>query len=422
MLDIKFIRQNATAVKEGCKKKQVEIDIDLLLKLDEKRRKYLKEIETFRAKENQLSNLIKKEKENQKRTELIQEAQKIKKKTKEEELYLKGVSEEFEKLMLRIPNLPFDDVPVGKDERENKVLREVGSLPKFDFKFKDYLQIAENLDLIDVKRAGKTSGTRFGFLKREAALLEFALVNFAFDNLKKEGFIPVIPPVMIKPEMMKGMGYVERGEEEIYFIEKDNLYLVGTSEQIIGPMHADETFDQIELPKRYVGFSSCFRREAGSYGKDTKGILRVHQFDKVEMFSFSQPEESKKEHQFLLSLEEKLMQALKLPYRVIQICTGDLGDPAASKYDIEAWIPSEGRYRETHSTSNCTDFQARRLNIRYRDKTGELNFLHTLNGTAFAIGRTLIAIIENYQQKDGSILIPTVLQPYLNNLKKIERK
>ena len=422
MLDIKFIRQNATAVKEGCKKKQVEIDIDLLLKLDEKRRKYLKEIETFRAKENQLSNLIKKEKENQNRTELIQEAQKIKKKTKEEELYLKGVSEEFEKLMLRIPNLPFDDVPVGKDERENKVLREVGSLPKFDFKFKDYLQIAENLDLIDVKRAGKTSGTRFGFLKREAALLEFALVNFAFDNLKKEGFIPVIPPVMIKPEMMKGMGYVERGEEEIYFIEKDNLYLVGTSEQIIGPMHADETFDQIELPKRYVGFSSCFRREAGSYGKDTKGILRVHQFDKVEMFSFSQPEESKKEHQFLLSLEEKLMQALKLPYRVIQICTGDLGDPAASKYDIEAWIPSEGRYRETHSTSNCTDFQARRLNIRYRDKTGELNFLHTLNGTAFAIGRTLIAIIENYQQKDGSILIPTVLQPYLNNLKKIERK
>jgi len=422
MLDIKFIRQNATAVKEGCKKKQVEIDIDLLLKLDEKRRKYLKEIETFRAKENQLSNLIKKEKENQNRTELIQEAQKIKKKTKEEELYLKGVSEEFEKLMLRIPNLPFDDVPVGKDERENKVLREVGSLPKFDFKFKDYLQIAENLDLIDVKRAGKTSGTRFGFLKREAALLEFALVNFAFDNLKKEGFIPVIPPVMIKPEMMKGMGYVERGEEEIYFIEKDNLYLVGTSEQIIGPMHADETFDQIELPKRYMGFSSCFRREAGSYGKDTKGILRVHQFDKVEMFSFSQPEESKKEHQFLLSLEEKLMQALKLPYRVIQICTGDLGDPAASKYDIEAWIPSEGRYRETHSTSNCTDFQSRRLNIRFRDKKGELNFLHTLNGTAFAIGRTLIAIIENYQQKDGSILIPTVLQPYLNNLKKIERK
>jgi len=222
--------------------------------------------------------------------------------------------------------------------------------------------------------------------------------------------------------MMRGMGYVERGGEEIYFVEKDNLYLIGTAEQIIGPMHADETLEEKELPKRYAGFSSCFRREAGSYGKDTKGILRVHQFDKVEMFIFCQPEESKKEHQLLLSIEEKLMQALKLPYRVIQICTGDLGDPAAAKYDIEAWMPSENRYRETHSTSNCTDFQARRLNIRYRDKSGKLNFVHTINGTAFAIGRILIAIIENYQQRDGSILIPPVLQPYLNGLKKIERK
>ena len=413
MLDIKFIRQNPIKVKEGCQKKQVDVDIDLLLKLDEKRRKYLKEVEDLRAKENQLSNLIEKEKDNEKRTELIGEAQQIKKKIKEEELYLKGVSEEFEKLMLKIPNPPFDDVPSGKDEKDNVVLREVGKVPKFDFKFKDYLTISENLDLIDIKRAGKTSGTRFGFLKREAVLLEFALIDFTLDNLRKEGFIPVIPPVMIKPEMMKGMGYVERGGEEIYFVEKDNLYLVGTSEQIIGPMHADETLEEKELPKRYAGFSSCFRREAGSYGKDTKGILRVHQFDKIEMFIFCQPEESKKEHQLLLSIEEKLMQSLKIPYHVVQICTGDLGDPAAAKYDIEAWIPSENRYRETHSTSNCTDFQARRLNIRYRAKDGKINFVHTLNGTAFAIGRTLIAIIENYQQKDGSIKIPEVLQPYL---------
>ena len=413
MLDIKFIRQNPIKVKEGCQKKQVEVDIDLLLKLDEKRRKYLKEVEDLRAKENQFSNLIEKEKKPEKKKELIGKAQEIKKKIKEEELYLKGVSEEFEKLMLKIPNPPLEDVPFGKDEKDNVVLREVGKIPKFDFKFKDYLTISENFDLIDVKRAGKTSGTRFGFLKREAAFLEFALINFAFDNLRKEGFIPVIPPVMIKPEMMKGMGYVERGGEEIYFIEKDNLYLVGTSEQIIGPMHADETLEEKELPKRYAGFSSCFRREAGSYGKDTKGILRVHQFDKVEMFSFCQPEESKKEHQLLLSIEEKLMQSLKIPYRVVQICTGDLGDPAAAKYDIEAWIPSENRYRETHSTSNCTDFQARRLNIRYRAKDGKINFVHTLNGTAFAIGRTLIAIIENYQQKDGSIKIPEVLHPYL---------
>jgi len=413
MLDIKFIRQNPIKVKEGCQKKQVEVEIDLLLKLDEKRRKYLQEVEDLRAKENQLSNLIEKEKKPERKKELIGKAQVIKKKIKEEELDLKGVSEEFDKLMLKIPNPPFEDVPFGKDEKDNLVLREVGKIPEFDFKFKDYLTIAENLDLIDVKRAGKTSGTRFGFLKREVAFLEFALINFALDNLIKEGFIPVIPPVMLKPEMMKGMGYLERGGEEIYFVEKDNLYLVGTSEQIIGPMHADETLEEKELPKRYAGFSSCFRREAGSYGKDTKGILRVHQFDKIEMFIFCQPEESKKEHQLLLSIEEKLMQSLEIPYHVVQICTGDLGDPAAAKYDIEAWIPSENRYRETHSTSNCTDFQARRLNIRYRAKDGKINFVHTLNGTAFAIGRTLIAIIENYQQKDGSIKIPEVLQPYL---------
>jgi seryl-tRNA synthetase len=413
MLDIKFIRQNPIKVKEGCQKKQVEVDIDLLLKLDEKKRNYQIEIEKQRAKLNQISDLVNKEKKEIKKKELIKEGQEIKKKIKEEELYLKGVSEEFDKLMLKIPNPPFEDVPFGKDEKDNLVLREVGKIPKFDFKFKDYLTISENFDLIDVKRAGKTSGTRFGFLKREAVLLEFALIDFTLDNLRKEGFIPVIPPVMIKPEMMKGMGYVERGGEEIYFVEKDNLYLVGTSEQIIGPMHADETLEEKELPKRYAGFSSCFRREAGSYGKDTKGILRVHQFDKIEMFIFCQPEESKKEHQLLLSIEEKLMQSLKIPYHVVQICTGDLGDPAAAKYDIEAWIPSENRYRETHSTSNCTDFQARRLNIRYRAKDGKINFVHTLNGTAFAIGRTLIAIIENYQQKDGSIEIPEVLQPYL---------
>jgi seryl-tRNA synthetase len=316
-------------------------------------------------------------------------------------------------LLYQVPNLPFDDVPVGKDETENVVLREWGKKPEFNFKFKDYLILAENLDLIDVKRAAKTSGTRFGFLKREAAILEFALINFVFDMLVPEGFIPVVPPVMIKPEPFRGMGYLERGAEEVYFIPKDNLYLIGTAEQIIGPMHMDEIFKEEDLPKRYIGFSSCFRREAGSYGKDTRGIFRVHQFDKVEMFSFCKPEDSIREHHFFLSLEEKLMQSLKIPYRVVQMCTGDLGDPAAAKYDIEAWIPSQGRYRETHSTSNCTDFQARRLNIKYRDKkTRKLKFVHTINGTAFAIGRTIIAIFENYQQKDGTILIPEVLQKY----------
>ena len=429
MLDIKFIRQNPDKVKEGCQKKQVKVDINLLLEVDKKRRELLQALEDMRAQKNKASKKISETKGGKEKQKIILQMRELDKNSDRLTENSKKLDEEFKKLMLQIPNLPFDDVPVGRDERDNVVLREVGEKLKFDlpagrqgFQPKDYLEIAENLDLIDVKRAAKTSGTRFGFLKREAALMEFAIINFVFENLLGEDFIPIVPPVMIKPEMMRGMGYVERGGEEIYFVEKDNLYLIGTAEQIIGPMHADETLEEKELPKRYAGFSSCFRREAGSYGKDTKGILRVHQFDKVEMFIFCQPEESKKEHQLLLLIEEKLMQALKLPYRVIQICTGDLGDPAAAKYDIEAWLPSENRYRETHSTSNCTDFQARRLNIRYRDKSGKLNFVHTINGTAFAIGRILIAIIENYQQRDGSILIPPVLQPYLNGLKKIERK
>ncbi len=400
MLDIKFIRQNPEKIKEGCRKKQVNVDIDRLLEIDKKRRTYLQEVEALRAAQNKLGK------------NEIEKAKEIKSKIKEIEPELKRIEKEFNELMLQIPNLPFDEVPEGKDEEENVVLREVGEKPQFDFPFKDYLEISQKLDLIDVKRAAKVSGSRFGFLKNEAVLLEFALINFVFEELKKERFIPVIPPVMIKPEMMEGMGYVERGRDEIYFIEKDNLYLVGTSEQVIGPMHSGEIFERKDLPKRYVAFSSCFRREAGSYGKDTRGILRVHQFDKIEMFIFCEPSDSKKEHEFLLSLEEKFMQALDIPYRVIQICTGDLGDPAAAKYDIEAWIPSENRYRETHSTSNCTDFQARRLNIKYRDEEGKLAFVHTLNGTGLAIGRTLIAIIENYQQKDGSVKVPEVLQKY----------
>lgn len=412
MLDIKFIRQNPEKVKEGCEKKGVKIDVDRLLNLDREKREIQKEIEKIRAQKNKASKEIVKLK-NKEREKIIKEMKKLDELEESLKEKFKKIDSQFKQIFFHIPNLPLENVPVGRDERDNVVLREVGKRPKFDFKSKDYLTLAEKLDIIDVKRAAKTSGTRFGFLKGEAALLEFALINFAFETLVKEGFIPVIPPVMIQKNPFWGMGYLDRGEEEVYFIPKDNLYLIGTSEQIIGPMHMDEIFEERELPKRYVGFSSCFRREAGSYGKDTKGIFRVHQFDKIEMFSFCKPEESAKEHKFFLSLEEKLMQSLKIPYRVIQICTGDLGDPVAAKFDIEAWIPSQNRYRETHSTSNCTDFQARRLNIRYRDKKGKLHFVHTLNGTAFAIGRTLIAIIENYQQKDGSIKIPDVLQKYL---------
>jgi len=413
MLDIKFIRENPDKVKEACKNKQVKVDIDRLLEVDKKRRETLQALEDMLAQKNRASKIISQTKDEKEKQKLILEMRELDTNSDRLTKALKELEEEFNNLMLQIPNLPFDDVPVGKDERENVVLRKWGEPIKFDFPPKDYLEIAENLDLIDVKRAVKVSGTRFGYLKNEAALIKFTLRDLASETLIKEGFIPVDPPVMIKPEMMQGMGYVERGGGEIYYLRDDPLCLVGTSEQSLGTMHANEIFKEKDLPKRFFAFTPCFRREAGSYGRDTKGIFRVHQFDKIEMFSFCQPEKSKEEHQFFLKMEEKLMQLLKIPYRVIQMCTGDLGDPAASKYDIEAWIPSKGKYRETHSTSNCTDFQARRLNIRYRDKDGKLNFLHTINGTAFAIGRTIIAIIENYQQKDGSIKIPDVLQKYL---------
>ncbi|PIV12758.1 MAG: serine--tRNA ligase [Candidatus Nealsonbacteria bacterium CG03_land_8_20_14_0_80_36_12] len=413
MLDIKFIRENPEKVKEGCRKKQAKVDIDRLLELDEKRKTMLQTIEKLKAEQNIISTESAVTEEEDKKSKLIIAGQENKEKIKRLEPELKNIEKEFQELLARIPNLPQDDVPEGKDEKDNVVLRKWGKKPKFTFKPKDYLELAENLDIIDVKRAAKVSGTRFGYLKNEAVLLEWALINLAFDTLIDEGFIPIVPPVMIKPEMARGMGYLEQLGEEAYYWEKDKLYLVGTAEQSIGTMHSEELFSQAELPKRYVGFSTCFRREAGSYGKDTRGIFRVHQFDKVEMFSFCQPKESKKEHQFFLDLEEKLIQKLKIPYQVVQVCTGDLSFPSAVTYDIESWFPSENRYRETHSTSNCSDFQTRRLNIRYKTERGQLNFVHTLNGTAFAIGRTLIAIIENYQTKDGKIEVPKVLQKYL---------
>ncbi|MCD6568861.1 serine--tRNA ligase [bacterium] len=426
MLDIKLIREHPEEIKEGIRKKGVDPAlVDEVLQLDKQRRKLIQEVEKIRAKKNlaesKLIN-IKEEEEKKKILTILKEA-KAYLNYKEKEL--KDIEEKFWDKIRLIPNPPLPDVPEGKDETENKIIRKEGKITRFTFKPRDYLTIAEKLDIIDVQRAAKTSGSRFGFLKREGAILEIALVHYAFDKLAKRGFIPVIPPVMIKPKPFAAMGYLERGKEEVYYLEKDNLYLVGTAEQIIGPMHMGEIFAEQDLPLRYVAFSSCFRREAGSYGKDTKGILRVHQFDKVEMFIFSTPEKSEEEHQLLLSLEEEIMKELGIPYRVIFICSGDLGDPAAKKYDIEAWLPGqnngEGQYRETHSTSNCTDYQARRLNIKYRTKEGTLNFLYTLNGTAIAVGRTIIAIIENYQTKEGWVRIPKVLWKYTNGLRIIRR-
>jgi len=405
MLDINLIRENPQYVKEGLQKRGIDGGIvDEILDLDVKRRSLIQETEKLRAEKNKLG-----------KGDLVK-AKSLKVQIKEKTHRLAEIERELENLIFKLPNIPLENVPLGKDEGDNKEVKKVGEIPELGFEPKDHLELGEKWDLIDVQRAAKVSGSRFGYLKNEAVLLEFALVQFAFDILCKEGFVPIVPPVLIKPEMMKGMGYIDTKEdlEERYFLQKDNLFLVGTAEQSIGPMHQNEVFEEKDLPKRYVGFSTCFREEAGSYGKDTRGILRVHQFDKIEMFSFCLPQESEKEHQFLISLEEKLMQELRLPYRLVQLCTGDLSRPSASTFDIETWIPSQKKYRETHSCSNCTDFQARRLNIRYKERaTGKLKFVHTLNGTAFAIGRTLIAILENYQKKDGTIEIPEVLQKYL---------
>jgi seryl-tRNA synthetase len=412
MLDIKFIRENPEKVKKGAADKNVVVDIDALLKKDAEHLEVLRKLEMLRAEQNKKSREAKGETGELKA--IKQQIQALETDEKQKEAALRNE-------MLRIPNPPLDSVPVGRDERENVVLREVGEKPKFAKDALSYINISEKLDIIDTERASKVSGSRFGYIKGEAALMELALVRLAFETAGSKGFVPVIPPVLIKPESMAAMGYMERGGEEIYHLEKDDIYLVGTSEQSVGPMHSGETFNESDLPRRYISFSTCFRREAGSYGKDTKGILRVHQFDKVEMFVFCKPEDSPKEHQLLLQIEEELMQKLDIPYRVLDICTGDLGDPAAAKYDIEAWMPGQnngkGEYRETHSTSNTTDFQARRLGIRFRRALpgGKFKpeFVHTLNGTAFAIGRTLIAIIENYQTPDGGIRMPEALRPYL---------
>lgn len=406
---LKRIRKDPELYQKGWEARGEKVNVSELLELDKEWRALLGEVEFLRAEQNRLA------KKKDFSQDELEKAKAIKNRLKELEKELKEKEEKLDNWLYSLPNLPLATVPYGKDERDNRVIKEVGKKPKFNFPPKDYLTLVED-KWIDIKRAAKVSGTRFGYLKNEAVLLEYAIVNWVMKKLTKRGFIPLVPPALISFSAMKGMGYINREKDllERYYLPQDKLFLIGTAEQAIGPMHQDEIFEEKELPKRYLAFSPCFRREAGSYGKETRGIWRVHYFEKLEMFSFVRPEDSLKEHQFLLSIEEELLQELKLPYRVVEICTGDLAPPAAQSYDIEVWLPSQNRYGETHSCSNCTDFQSQRLNIRYRSKEG-LKFVHTLNATAFAIGRILVAIIENYQQKDGSIKIPRVLLPYLKN-------
>lgn len=411
MIDLKAFREHPDLFRESSRAKGVEIDVDRILELDRRTRTLKSELDGIRAQKNDASRRIPQAADAE-RQAIITDMRALDERASGLEREYAPLQEECDALLLRIPNPALPDVHIGVSDEENVVLRTVGTPRTFSFTPKDHLTLGEELGIIDTVRAAKVSGARFTYFIGDGALLEFALVDLALRTAVRHGFVPVTVPHMISANAMRAMGYLEHGgQEEIYYLSKDNLYLIGTSEQAIGPMHMEEILDPAQLPLRYVGVSPCYRRESGSYGKDTKGIIRLHQFTKVEMFSFCTAEESATEHERMLAIEEELMQALELPYHVLDIVSGDLGLPAAKKWDVEAWFPSQERYRETHSTSNCTDFQARRLNTRVRTPEGTA-FVHTVNGTAFS-GRPIAAILENFQEEDGGVIIPKALRPYM---------
>lgn len=401
MIDLKVLRENPDKVRDAAASKNVEIDVQKILERDEEYRSVNVEVQSLRAERNQVA-----------KERNVERGKAIKTQLDFLETRLNEIHEELIMLLLQIPALPKDDVKKGSNDTENDVIKTVGQPRSFEFAPKDHLELGEKLGIIDVERAAKVSGARFYYLKNEGALLEIALLRYAMDKLIAKGFTPIVPPTMISKSTMKALGYMEGGGgEDMFHIDGEEKVLVGTAEQSIVPMHKDETFDFKNLPLRYVGYSSSFRREAGSYGKDTRGILRVHEFHKIEMVSFVANGKDDEEHDFLLSIEEEFFSELGIPYQVVKMCTGDLGFPAVRKYDIEAFIPTQEKYREVTSTSTTGDFQARRLNMRYREGE-EKKFVQILNGTAFAVGRTLVAILENYQQEDGSVIIPEVLRGY----------
>lgn len=410
MIDIDLIRKDKEQVTKNLAKRGVTAhQIEAVLAIDEEWRDMLGEVESTRSQQNQANQQIARAAGEEKAT-LIQAMQKLVAGAKQAERKVQDLLARRDTLLRELPNLLLSDVPEGgaEDFEVLETIPEEISAPSFAQK--SYLELLPTM--IDLDRAGKVSGSRFVYLTGHVARLGLGLVMWAMDRLTEKGCMPVLPPVLVGKQAMAGMGYLDRAPEEIYKTQGD-LYLVGTSEQAIGPMHMEEIFAEQDLPRRYAAFSPCFRREAGSHGKDVRGMLRLHQFDKVEMFSFTAPGMSEAEHEFLLARQKDIMNALELPYRVIKLAAQDTGMPSAKTYDIETWVPSEGRYRETHSTSNTTDFQARRLNIRVKTKEGEVVKVHMLNGTAIAVSRILIALIENHQQADGSIRIPTVLHPYL---------
>lgn len=422
MIDLKDLRENKTKYEDGFKKKNADVNIDELLELDEKHRAKIVEVEEMRAKKNEVSKAIP-ELSPAERQIRIAEMKELGDKLEGAENELNTISEQLKELLALAPNPPHESVPEGASDEDNKPIRTEGQIPQFDFKPKDHIALGESLDILDLETGAKTSGARFYYLKNEAVLLEFALVQWLLGKYLSKGFTPVTVPMLVKENMMYATGFFPADRNEIYSVNpgEDDLFLVGTSEVALSGLHMFKPLAESDFPKRYIGFSSCFRREAGSYGKDTKGIIRVHQFDKMEMFSFCHPDKSWEEHDFLLSIEEEILTELELPYQVVNICGGDLGAPAAKKYDCEVWIPTQGKYRELTSCSNCTDYQARRGGIKFKNDQGT-HLAHTLNGTAMASTRTLVAILENYQQSDGSVKIPEVLIPYMHGATEIRPK
>jgi seryl-tRNA synthetase len=414
MIDIKFIRENPDAVRASQKGRGEDTTIvDQLLALDETRRTAITEFETLRAEQNVLSKSVGAAKGDEKTT-LLENSKDLANKVKAADTKRADIEAQANAVAMQLSNILDPDAPIG-GEADFVVIEHVGTprdFAKDGFVPKDHVELGKLLGAIDTERGAKVAGSRSYYLTGAGALLEFALVNYAISSATKSGFIPVIPPVLVNPAAMEGTGFLGQAAENVYHLERDEVYLVGTSEVPLAAMHMDEILPAEKLPLRYAGYSTCFRREAGTYGKDTRGIIRVHQFDKVEMFSFCKPEEAKEEHKRLLQWEKDFLNAMEIPYRVIDVASGDLGSSANRKFDIEAWIPTQDTYREVTSTSNCTEFQARRLNIRYKDSDGT-KAIATLNGTLVAIPRMIVAILENHQNADGSVNVPKALQPFL---------
>jgi len=421
MLDPKLIKEKPQIIRDMLKARSVDFDLDALIESDQKRREFIIKTDELRKKKNQVAlEISQKKKAGEDASSILDEMKNVSAELVKLESEQGIIETEYSILSLTIPNLVHESVPVGADESANKEIRKWGDIPNFDFKINDHIDISENLDLVDLERAAKVAGARFYFLKNDLVRLNQSLIHFALDFLAKKEYSLVQPPYMINRESMEGAVIADDFEEVIYKVEDEDLYMIGTSEHAMAAMHSKEIIEGKDLPLRYAGVSPCFRKEAGAHGRDQKGIFRVHQFDKIEQFVFSRPEDSWKEHEKMLAVAEEFYQKLEIPHKVMLLSTGDMGKVSAKTYDIEAWMAGQNAYREIVSCSNCLDYQARRLKIRFRDKTNEdTQYLHTLNSTLVATTRVLVSIMENFQTKDGHIRIPQVLQSYMGNQKEI---